>query len=284
MKKAQNAVRMMPTVPFFVLVIFFLMLPFANTIIQSFTDPENGSFTLRNFIDVFAQPIYRSSVWNSVRIALISTVIGLTISYFTALAVTSLGGKARRRFMPILNMTQNFTGFPLAFAFMLMVGNSGFLISAAEEHGLHIFDHYELYSGDGLIPLFIYFAIPLGTLLLIPGFEAVRTEWKEAALLLKANRLQFWLKIGLPNLAPTLLGTASMLFADAITTYTTVYMIMGSNYATLPIKISMMFSGDSKQQTELGSALSLTMVLIILLVMAGTNLLKKKVVKGGGTR
>ena len=81
----------------------------------------------------------------------------------------------RRRFMPILNMTQNFTEFPLMFAFMLMVGNSGFLISAAEQHGLHIFDHYELYNGDGLTPLFIYFAIPLGTLLLIPGIEAVRT-------------------------------------------------------------------------------------------------------------
>lgn len=132
-----------------------------------------------------------------------------------------------------------------------------------------------------MIPLFIYFAIPLGTLLLIPGFIAIREEWKESATLMGASTFQFWLRIGIPNLAPSLFGTLGILFADSITTYTTVYMIMGENYATLPIKISSMFSGDSKQQTELGSALSLTMIAIILLVMGLTNLMKRKVSKGG---
>lgn len=58
-------------------------------------------------------------------------------------------------------------------------------------------------------------------------------------------------------------------------------MIMGSNATMLPIKIASMFSGDSKQQTELGSALSITMIVIILVVMGITNLVKKKYVKGG---
>ena len=93
---------------------------------------------------------------------------------------------------------------------------------------------------------------------------------------------QFWIKIGIPNLAPTLLGTTSMVFRGFhYNLYNGIYMIMGSNATMLPIKIASMFSGDSKQQTELGSALSITMIVIILVVMGITNLVKKKYVKGG---
>lgn len=280
-KKLKKAVHLVPLLPLLILVCFFLLIPFINTVIAGFRDPDTGIFTVNNFKTVFTKKIYYTAIWNSVRIAIYGTTAGIVISFFAALSVTTIGRSARSRFMPILNMTQNFTGFPLAFAFMLMLGHSGFLRLMAEEKGWSFLADYNLYSGNGIVPLFIYFAIPLGTLLLIPGFDAIREEWKESATLMGANGIQFWLRVGLPNLAPSLLGTIGILFADSITTYTTVYMIMGENYATLPVKIAAMFSGDSKQQTELGSALSLTMMALILLVMGLTNLLKKKVAKGG---
>ena len=52
---------------------------------------------------------------------------------------------------------------------MLMLGHSGFLRLAAEERGWEFLASYNLYTGNGMTPLFIYFAIPLGTLLLIPA-------------------------------------------------------------------------------------------------------------------
>ena len=48
-----------------------------------------------------------------------------------------------------------------------------------------------------MVPMFVWFAIPLGTLLLIPGFEAIRKEWKESATLMGATGFQFWIKIGI---------------------------------------------------------------------------------------
>lgn len=243
--------------------------------------PPARPMALPNFVAVFTKPVYLVAVWNSVKVALIGTAAGMVLSFLTALAVTSLGGVPRKIFMPILNMTQNFAGFPLAFSFMLMFGYAGFLKLVASQAGLTILDGYNLYTGTGMIPMFIWFAIPLGTLLLIPAFEGVRREWKESATLMGASRIQFWLKVGIPNLAPSLLGTTSMMFADSITTYTTVYMLLSSNAITLPIKIASMFSGDSKQQTELGSALSITMIAIILLVMGVTNLAKRRFSKGG---
>ncbi|MEA4899926.1 ABC transporter permease [Bacillota bacterium Meth-B3] len=279
--KLKNLVHWVPALPFFILVIAFLMIPLANMVVESFLDPASGAFTFQNYATIATKPAYYIATWNSVKVALLSTAIGMVICFFAALAVTSIGFSARRWFMPILNMTQNFAGFPLAFSFMLMFGNTGFIMLAAKHLGIEFITQYKLYSSEGMIPMFIWFAIPLGTLLLIPGFETIRKEWKESATLMGANSAQFWWKVGIPNLLPSLLGTTSMMFADSITTYTTVYMIMGANATMLPIKIASMFSGDSKQKTELGSALSITMILIILLVMLITNILKKRCVKGG---
>lgn len=137
-RKLKNSIHLLPALPFFLLVIFFLLIPFVNTVIEGFTAPDTGTFTVANFKTVFTKPVYYMAVWNSVRIAVYGTVAGIIISFFTALAVTTIGSSARARFMPILNMTQNFTGFPLAFAFMLMLGHSGFLRLAAEERGLGV--------------------------------------------------------------------------------------------------------------------------------------------------
>ena len=280
MKKLRPLIRLLPAVPFFVLVAFFLLTPLINMLISSFRVPGTGAFTFQNYIDVCTKLIYTTAIKNSVRIAAVSSLIGLGISFFTALSLTRLSSRVRTRYMPILNMTQGFTGFPLAFSFMIMVGKSGFFVLLFKLMGWSLFDNYNLYSGNGVIPLFIYFAIPLGTLLLIPGFSAVQQEWIDASVLLRANGIQFWYKVGIPVVAPTLLGTLSMLFADSITTFTTIYMILTTNYPTLPIKISSMFSGDMKQQAELGSALSMVMVMIILATMFLTNMLRKLLNRG----
>ena len=275
MRQLRFLYKIAPAAPFFMLVMLFLMIPFAGMIVSSFRHPETGVFTLKNYHDVFTRLIYTVAIRNSVRIAFISSTTGLGISFFTALSLTRLSSKIRARYMPILNMTQGFVGFPLAFSFIIMLGRSGFLVLLFKYFGWGLLNNYNLYSGKGLIPLFIYFAIPLGTLLLVPGFSAVRQEWVDTAALLQANGFQFWLRVGVPVLSSTLLGTFSVLFADSITTFTTVYMIMATNYPTLPIKIFSMFSGDLRQQVELGSALSVVMVLIILMVICSTGFLRK---------
>ena len=275
MRQVRFLGKIAPAAPFFMLVILFLMIPFANLIINSFRHPETGVFTLKNYYDVCTKLVYTTAIWNSVRIAIISSIIGLGISFFTALSLTRLSGKTTARYMPILNMTQGFAGFPLAFSFIIMLGRSGFLVLLFKYFGWGLLDKYNLYSGNCLIPLFIYFAIPLGTLLMVPGFSAVRQEWIDTAALLRANGFQFWLRVGIPVVSPTLLGTFGVLFADSITTFTTVYLIMTTNYPTLPVKIFSMFSGDLRQQVEMGSALSVVMVLIILTVICSTSLLRK---------
>ena len=76
------------------------------------------------------------------------------------------------------------------------------------------------------------------------------------------------------------MGTTGMLFANALTAYTTPYLLTNDSISLLPIKIADMFVGDIKQRPELGSALSIVLLLFMLAVLAITNIIKRKFEKG----
>lgn len=280
--KLKNTTHYLTALPFLILVLFFLLAPLGNMVRQSFLSPETGAVGLSNYLAVFSKPIYLASMRNSLYLSFVSTIVGLIISFVAAMATAQAARGLSSKFMSILNMVSNFAGLPLAFAFIIVVGNSGVLIEAAQRLGIHWFDGFNLYSSQGLLLLFIYFQIPLGTLVLMPSFQSIRKEWKESAALMKASPFQFWWRIGIPVLLPSLADTFSMLFANALTAYATPYMIISTNYPLLPIKITTMFTGEMAQQQELGSALSISMMAIMLLVILLCNLVKKYFYKGGG--
>lgn len=281
--RADRVTRYLPALPFFLLAIFFLLAPLSNMVRESFISPETGALTLSNYLSVLTKPIYLASMRNSLYLTVLSTVAGLIVSFIAAMAAAQASRKLSGKFLAILNMVANFAGLPLAFAFIILLGTSGVLQEVLQQFGIHILDDFNLYSSQGLLLVFIYFQIPLGTLVLLPSFQSIRKEWKESAALMKASPLQFWWHIGIPVLLPSLTDTFSMLFANALTAYATPFMLMSTNYPLLPIKITSMFTGEMAQQQELGSALSITMMLIMLLVIFLCNMIKKHFYKGGNS-
>ena len=248
---------------------------------RSFTDEKTGAFTFDNYILCFTKNSYIITLTNSLRISFYAVIIAMIIAFFVAMAVHSTGITTRKWFMPIMNMSQNFAGFPIAFAFVLMIGKQGFIRLALEYAGVTALKDFNLLTYNGVIPIYVWFGIPLVGLLLLPGFEAVRNEWKEASVLLGCSSVGFWFRIGIPNLLPTILGTLSIVFADSITTYTTAYILFGGTALLLPIRIANMFSGDLKASEEVGCALSVILILIILIVMILCNLGKRIITKRG---
>ena len=118
------------------------------------------------------------------------------------------------------------------------------------------------------------------TLLLLPTVDKVRREWKEAARLMNAGSIRFWLQVGIPVMMPGILGTFNMLFANAVAAYATPYLLINNSIALLPIKIVDMFVGDIRQRPELGSALSLVLLGIVVLEICLSNLVKRHFEKG----
>ena len=99
-------------------------------------------------------------------------------------------------------------------------------------------------------------------------------------MLLGAGSGTFWWKVGIPVLMPSILDTFSVLFANALAAYATVYAIMMNSISLLPIQIAGCFVGEVKIRRGLGGALSVTMMLIMVAMIIITNVISKQFQKG----
>lgn len=278
--KRKTGLYLLTMIPFVVIAFMYELIPLVMVGIHSFFSDKTGEFSLENYQTVFSKLLYQKAISNSVKISLISAVVGICIAIMGARAIEEYRGFVATVFMTILNMVSNFAGIPLAFAYMILLGNTGILVNFGKEFGINALTDFNLYSTGGISLIYIYFQIPLATLLLIPAFHGIRKEWKEACLLLGGDRNCFWWKIGLPILMPSILSTFSVLFANSLAAYATAYALMMNNISLLPIQIAGCFTGEVKIQQGLGGALSVVMMSIMVFMICVTNVLSKKFQRG----
>ncbi|WP_271411053.1 ABC transporter permease [Pseudomonas sp. Q1-7] len=248
--------------PFALFFIAFQIAPLVWVAIHSLNTPEGWG--LGNFTKVFSSKFYLQAIKHSLQIAFWSSLIGIVIALIGSYSLRQVDSRLRDFVMAFSNMTSNFAGVPLAFAFIILLGFNGALTLLLKQSGL--IEDFNLYSKTGLIVLYTYFQIPLGVLLLYPAFDALREDWRESAALLGANPWQFWRHIGLPVLTPALLGTFVILLANALGAYATVYALTTGNFNVLTIRIAGMVAGDIALNPNLASALAMILVGLMALI------------------
>jgi putative spermidine/putrescine transport system permease protein len=170
----------------------------------------------------------------------------------------------RSTVMTFSGVASNFAGIPLAFAFLATLGRLGLVTVVLKTvFGLDIYRAgFNLLSFWGLTITYLYFQIPLMVLIIAPAIDGLRKEWSEAAATLGASGWQFWRYVGLPVLWPNLLGTLSLLFANAFGAIATAYALTGSSLNIVPILLYAQIRGDVLHNPGLGAALALGMIVI----------------------
>lgn len=249
--------------PFAVVFIVFQIAPLVWVLIHSVQSEESG-WGIANFIKIFSSKFYLQAIQHSLEISFWSSVFGIVIAVLGSYSLRKVDSRLRNFVNAFANMTSNFSGVPLAFAFIILLGFNGSITIMLKQAG--IIEDFNLYSKTGLIILYTYFQIPLGVLLLYPAFDALREDWRESASLLGASSWQFWRHIGLPVLTPALLGTFVILLANALGAYATVYALTTGNFNVLPIRIAAMVSGDISLDPNMASALAVILVGLMTLV------------------
>ena len=250
--------------PFFIFALLFLILPTAFLFIGSFQDPD-GNFTLQNLANLF-EPLLLKAYWTSIKVSFISAVLGALVGFFLAFAVV-MGGLPRwlrPAVMTFSGVASNFAGVPLAFAFLATLGPTGLVTAMFIQY----FD-FSLYKAGfrvvstwGLILAYLYFQIPLMVLILAPALDGLKREWREASEILGASGWQYWRRIALPVLMPSLLGATILLFANAFGAIATAYSLTGSLLNLVTIQLYAQIRGDVLHDQNLGYALAFGMIVI----------------------
>ena len=105
---------------------------------SSFTSESTGTFTFDNYIEVLTNPFYFQSFLNSGLISLFSAIAGIVFAIIVSYAMTNLPEKIQDKLTVYINVAANFAGVPLAFAFIILLGNSGVFTLFLEKLNLAI--------------------------------------------------------------------------------------------------------------------------------------------------
>lgn len=248
--------------PLLLLLTAFLVIPLCFMLIGSFQSDTTGVWTITNYTEFFQNSYYYQAFFNSLLISLVSCVLGLFGAVVLCLCLLQLSDKAQEKITFLSNLAANFAGIPLAFSFIILLGNAGVLKLL-----LGSLTGFNLYSWWGLGLTYVYFQIPLGVLFLYPSMKELKKEWQEAAATLGTSSFYYWRKVAFPFLRPTLLTTFIILFANGMGTYETAYALTGSNVNLLTVRIASLVSGDVFAKPNMGSALAVIFGCMMILLM-----------------
>jgi putative spermidine/putrescine transport system permease protein len=128
----------------------------------------------------------------------------------------------------------------------------------------------------GLVIVYLYFQFPLMVLVIAPAIEGLRREWQEAAENLGATPRQYWLKVALPILTPSILGAGILLFGNAFGAQATAFQLSGGTIPLATLVISSQMQGDVLFNPGLGYAMAAGMVIIMAISITGYSILQRR--------
>jgi putative spermidine/putrescine transport system permease protein len=254
--------RFKPVLWFVPFVLFFYLFQLAPMVWVFFNSFQyDGEFSLDNYLEVFDSSFMIQAFSNSIWLSVWSSVIGLAIAALLVSSLRRVDSRLRDGVIAFTNMSSNFAGVPLAFAFIIILGVNGAVTLLLKQYGL--IEGFNLYGQWGLLVIYIYFQIPLGVLLLYPAFDALQDDWQAASALLGAKTHQYWTQVALPVLSPALLGTFIILIANAMGAYASVYALTTGNYNVITVRIASLVSGDLFLEPNLAAAISVILMAIL---------------------
>lgn len=255
--------RKLTSMPYLVWAAVFIVVPLL--MIAYFAFFNDGRFTLDYVAEVTRYSnIFIRSIW----LAAIATVICLVIAYPIAFILT----RTRRSYqstMLMLVMLPMWMNFLLrTYAWMTLLGNNGIINNF---FGLFGLGPFKMLNTQGAVVLgMVYNYLPFMILPLYTVMEKIDTSVLEAAQDLGCSSADTLFRVVLPLSLPGVMSGITMVFVPAISTFIISRMLGGGGNLLIGDLIEMQFLGSS-YNPNLGAAISLVLMVIILLIMTIMN-------------
>jgi putative spermidine/putrescine transport system permease protein len=250
--------------PFLIFCLAFEIVPILFLVQGSFFEKTTGAITLSHYFEL-RHPLYVDSFVNSIELSALTAAIGVVLGALIGYAIYLWPSeRVRDLLITLSDVTTNFAGAPLAFAFVVILGLNGVITQFLIQYFHYdLYPTFSIYSFSGLVLAYIYFQLPLMVLLILPAFAGIKKEWQESAQSLSASTFQFWWHIGVPILMPSLIAGFTLLFANAFGAYATAYTLVQSKMSLVTLQIGYMIAGEVRQDPGIGMAMAVLSLIIM---------------------
>ena len=236
------------------LVYAFFYAPIVLLVVFSFSDDRNvgrwGGFTLSWYEQFIDHSQLQNSLWVSIRVALLSTVISVVLGTLAALALERFRFRGQRVFDALLYLPIIIPDVTMA-VMMLLFFSEGIRI-AELAFGL------DLTKGFTTITIsHIAFNVSFVSVVVRARLSGMNEQLEEAALDLYANRWRSFRYVTLPQIAPGIAGGALLALTLSLDDVVVTQFASGPGSTTLPVFV---FGMIRRGVTPLINAVSVIML------------------------
>lgn len=250
--------------PYLIWMVIFIVAPLLLVAYYAVTTPE-GEFTI-DYISQVGEytPVLVRSVW----LAAVATVLCLLIAYPLAFIISRRSGNGQRT-MIMLVMLPMWMNFLLrTYAWMSLLEHNGIINRFL---GLLGVGPFNMINTSGAVVLgMVYNYLPYMVLPLYTIMVKIDNSVIEAAQDLGANVYHVVAKVLVPLSMPGITTGITMVFVPSISTFIISRMLGGGSNLLIGDLIELQFLGNSYNY-NLGSAMSLVLMVIVLLCMSFTT-------------
>lgn len=216
--------------------------------------------TLENFVHVIQDLDFGVNIANSIVIALCTTLIAIIISCMAAYGIVRFFPKLGGIMSKALVATYMFPPILLAIPYSLVMAKLGFTNSRV-----------------GLVIVYLSFSVPYAVWMLVGFFKTVPIGIEEAARVDGANKLQTFIRIVIPLVAPGIVATAIYTFINAWNEFLYALILINStDMMTVSIKLRSLQGAEILNWGDMMAASTLVVVPSVIFFM----LIQKKIAGG----
>ena len=248
-KDSSDRVGQIMLIIYILLFLVFLVFPLGGLIYKSLQNKQ-GEFTgLSNYYLYLQEPALFHSLFNSLFIAISSTIIVVILAFLFSYALT-------RTCMPFKGFFRLIALIPLlspsilaAIALVYWFGNQGVL--------KHFLLGHSIYGPIGIIMASVYWTFPHALIILITSLSLSDSRLYEAAEVLKTSKLRAFFTITIPGARYGIISTAFVIFTLVFTDFG-VPKVIGGNYNVLATDIYKEVVGQ--QNFQMGAVISMVLL------------------------
>ena len=250
--------------PYFIWMVLFTVVPLIIVVYYALTD-GSGNFTIANLTSVSG---YGSVFARSLLLALVATVICLVIAFPVGYFLSRLRVN-KQHIMLMLVMLPMWMNFLLrTYAWMTLLEKNGLI---NKFFGLFGIGPFNMINTSGAVVLgMVYNYLPFMILPIYTAMTKIDNSIIEAAQDLGCNVWQILFRVLVPLTGPGIATGITQVFVPAVSTFIISRMLGGGSNLLIGDLIEMQFLGNS-YNLNVGSAMSLVLMIIVLLCMSFTS-------------
>lgn len=256
------------SIPYVVWMAIFVVIPILMVVIYAFSS-AGGGFTLDNFARIWD---YAVVFTRSFKLALIATVICLLVGYPISCFLAREGAGFQRVAMMLIMLPMWMNFLLRTLAWMTLLEDKGLINQFLGLLGL---GPVHMINTDGAVVLgMVYNFLPFMVLPLYSVMAKMDDRVIEAAQDLGAGFWNVFRRVVLPMSVPGIVTGITMVFVPAVSTFVITKLLGGGKKMLIGDVIEMMFAGSGRNY-NVGAALSLVLMVLMLLCMALMHLVDK---------